>query len=58
MRYINNSSYKSLSFGKFTGNWHFSVSNGVCGWDVEAKGFGKHLRWYPGQRFFFIRGLV
>ena len=55
MEIINNKTYKAIRAGKFCSKWYFEISKSTCGWDVEIKFAGYHLRWYPGKKFFFIR---
>ena len=59
MKIINNEFIRGIKIGEFgSGKCFEVVKNTYCGWDVEIKFFGLHLRWYPGQRFFFIRKLA
>ena len=58
MKIMNTQNIKGIKVGEFRSNRYFEVSKSDMGWDVELKVMGMHLRWYPGQRFFFLRKLT
>ena len=58
MKIINTERVKGIKAGEFSSDRYFEVSKSDIGWDVEIKVMGMHFRWYPGQRFFFLRKLT